>query len=231
MVTQLLILFGTDKPDKMLSIMALREDHDTNKLANIFEINNTTTLPLRLHNGPYDFRATPNAGDPSDTTTRLALLKKYLHAQCDLWRKAQHTFIDAYFEFIVHSLDEQRAVLSRQLNAYEGLYNYQDWSFSALRPLPRAHIQTKSGVFVAMDFAFWTGTEVITINIVDFQTPTKTRRELLEKLVVDGIRIISLDSKTLMKDGSTYLKESLPENFHQFWKTEVLPQSPYKPKL
>ena len=78
MVTQLLILFGTDKPDKMLSIMALREDHDTDKLANIFEINNTTTLPLRLHNGPYDFRATPNAGDPSDTTTRLALLKKYL---------------------------------------------------------------------------------------------------------------------------------------------------------
>ena len=140
-------------------------------------------------------------------------------------------FVESYFDFIRHSLDREQVNLTEDLAPYNGLYNYKDWSFSALRPLPRAHLETETKTFIAMDFIFWTGKTLIAIDIIDFQTPTRARLTELETLIKNDVVVISVESTKLTRDRDTYLKLILPKPFHQFWDDEVLPQSPFKPKI
>ena len=227
----LIIPFGTSDPERVELIGSQRESEGGSLSANLFKLNTAATPTLRLHHGPYDFRASPGPGTLSDAHTRLTVLQNYSHALCDLWRKTQHVFVEAYFDFIRHSLDKEQIDLTEALAPYNGIYTYKDWSFSALRPLPRAHLPTETKTFIAMDFIFWTGKTLIAIDIIDFQTPTKARRTELETLIRNDIVIISVESAKLIRDRDTYLKLIFPSPFHQFWDNEVLPQSPFKPKI
>ena len=220
------IPFGTANPEKALAVAS----HD-GRPANVVSIDANDKEPLRLHHGPYDFRATPGLGTASDTETRLKLLRDHLHALCDLWQKAQHGFIDAYFGFINGALEHGQNALTTELADYSGLYNYRDWAFSALRPLPRAQIPTDDGSFIAIDFAFWTRSGLITIDLTGVQTPTKSRRKQLATLAQNGVKIIDVESAHLADDGAAYLETLLPDPFHHFWQGEVLPKSPFKPNI
>ena len=222
----LIIPFGTADPVKAMEVAA-RDD----RLGNIVTINTDAQEPLRLHHGPYDFRATPRLGTASDTETRLTLLHDHLHALCDLWQKAQHGFIDAYFGLINATLECEQTTLTAALANYGGLYHYRDWAFSALRPLPRAQIPLENGSFVSMDFAFWTGSGLVAINLKGVQTLTKAVRNQLTTLKQNGIAIIDVESASLANGGASYLETLLPAPFHHFWKGDVLPQSPFKPTI
>lgn len=226
-----IIPFGTADPERVKLIGSQRESEGGSLLANLFKLNAAETPALRLHHGPYDFRASPDPGTLSDAYTRLTVLQNYSHTLCDLWRKTQHVFVESYFDFIRHSLDKEQVDLTEDLAPYNGLYTYKDWSFSALRPLPRAHLATETKNFIPMDFIFWTGKTLIAIDIVDFQTSTKARRAELKTLIRNDVVIISVESAKLTRDRDIYLKSILPTPFHQFWNDEVLPQSPFKPKI
>jgi len=221
-----IIPFGTANPEKAMAV-AVRDGRQ----ANVVSIDANDAKPLRLHHGPYDFRATPGLGTASDTETRLTLLHDHLHALCDLWQKAQHGFIDAYFGFIHAALEHDQNALTTELADYGGLYHYRDWAFSALRPLPRAQIPTDDGTFIAMDFAFWTGSGLVAVDLTSVQTPTKSRRNQLATLAQNGVAIIDVESARLADGGAAYLETLLPDPFHHFWQGEVLPQSPFKPNI
>ena len=224
------IPFGTADPEKALAV-AEGGGRQNNVAVIDIDRNSGDHTPLRLHHGPYDFRATPGLGTASDTETRLTLIHDHLHALCDLWQKAQHSFVDAYFDFIASMLEREQKVLTERLAAYGGLYHYRDWAFSALRPLPRAHIRADDGAFIAVDFAFWTGSALVTVDLTGFQTPTKSRRAQLAALADSGATIIDVDSACLAKEGTAYIESLLPAPFHCFWEGEVLPQSPFKPDI
>jgi hypothetical protein len=225
----LLIPFGTADPRKAVDVGA-----NGGRQGNVFCLEPARSQPLRLHHGPYDFRATPGLGTASDTETRLTLIHDHLRALCGLWDKNQRLFIDSYFDFITAELDRNAPTLTAALSEFNNLYHFRDWAFSALRPLPRAHIPTddiddKNTLYVALDFAFYTGEELIGITIAGHQTATKSRVSELETLRHAGINIFEIHSGHLRTDGAVYLAKTLPPSFHKFWVGEILPVSPFKP--
>ena len=227
----LIIPFGTADPERVKSIGSHREAESGSVSTNLFRLNTSATPALRLHHGPYDFRVSRDLGTQSDAFTSLTALQNYSHALCDLWRKTQHVFVEAYFDFIRLSLEKEQVSLTKDLAPYDGIYTYKDWSFSALRPLPRAHLATTTKTFIPIDFIFWTGKTLIAVDIVDFQTQTRARQAELEALNKNGVVIISAESAKLTRDRSAYLALILPKPFHLFWYNEVLPQSPFKPEI
>lgn len=228
----LILPFGTANPENAVAVTARRRAAGEEDAGNVITLDPAETpAPLRLHHGPYDFRATPGLGAASDTESRVGLIRDHLHTLCDLWRKAQHAFIDAYFGLIDAALEAEREPLSAALADYGGLYHYRDWAFSALRPLPRAHIPLAETAYVAMDFAFWTEDGLLAIDLTGFQTPTKSRRADLTALGDNGVVILEIDGTRLAEDGVAYLETLLPAPFRRFWEGEALPQSPFKPKI
>jgi hypothetical protein len=224
----LLIPFGTADPRKAVDVGA-----NSGRQGNLFSLAPARTEPLRLHHGPYDFRATPWLGAASDTETRLTLIHDHLRALCGLWDKNQRLLIDLYFDFITAELDRNALTLTAALSDFDNLYHYRDWAFSALRPLPRAHISTddiddKNTPYVALDFAFYTGERLIGVTITGHQTATKSRVLELESLRHAGVDILEIHSGHLLANGVAYLGKTLPPVFHKFWVGEILPVSPFK---
>ena len=225
----LLIPFGTADPRKAVDVGA-----NGGRQGNLFCLEPARPEPLRLHHGPYDFRATPGLGAASDTETRLTLIHHHLRALCGLWDKNQRLFIELYFAFITAELDRNAPTLTAALSDFDNLYHYRDWAFSALRPLPRAHIPTddiddKNTLYVAVDFAFYTGEGLIGVIISGHQTATKSRVSELESLRHAGVDILEIHSGSLQAGGAAYLANALPPVFHKFWIGEILPVSPFKP--
>ena len=227
----LIIPFGTADPERVKSLGSQRETEIESVSTNLFRLNTSATPALRLQHGPYDFRVSRDLGTQSGAFTGITALQNYSHALCDLWRKTQHVFVEAYFDFIRFSLEKEKVSLTNDLAPYDGIYTYKDWSFSALRPLPRAHLATETKTFIPMDFIFWTGKTLVAVDIIDFQTQTRARQAELERLKKNGVVVISAESAKLTKDRSVYLELILPKPFHLFWHNEVLPQSPFKPKI
>jgi hypothetical protein len=218
------IPFGTADPAKALAVLEAG-----GRETGVAVIETGRTEPLRLHHGPYDFRATPGLGSASDTQSRLDLIRGHLSALCDLWAKHQRAFIDAYFDFITAEIEAHEAALAEDLAPFGGLYEPADWAFSALRPLPRAHIALDRGRFAALDMAFFDGTSIVGITVATGQSLTKGRLAELDAVKAAGVTLIEIENLALNRDGAAYLTAALPETFHRFWQGEVLPVSPFKP--
>lgn len=164
--------------------------------------------PLRLNTVPVPRAILADAGDGH--TARVAAATAWLQAACGDYAVPRRRFIAAYMEFIAAELARHQAALALALDRYDGLFAVEDWTWSALRPLPRAWIVV-DGAPVPMDVAFWDGA-TLTAACAPPARPT------LHKA---GIA-------TLPLDGSS-LDDTLPPAFHAFWRGELLPRSPFRP--
>jgi len=199
-------------------------------LGPLVEIDLGAHEPLRLGNFPYVFAEPPDFNAIAATQERLDFLREHLKSYWGIWDKLALAFLDAYFEFIRTAIDASREALTAQAAPHGGLFQYRDWSFAALAPIPIAHVHvpaSEQASWVCVDFAFWTGDSVIVLDIVG-SDDNRTRRQNRERLRHAGHDVIEFPSDTLRRGDAQNLHDRLPPLFSNFWNGMRLPSSPFR---
>jgi hypothetical protein len=183
--------------------------------------------PLRLSHGPYPFAEPPDLIGNASFDARLTLLRGHLAEQCGPWDRPARTFLDAYFARIAGAIAEHEGEIAALATQSGGIFAPADWSFSALRPLPQAHLGPDSGGTVRVDFAFWTGARLVAIELVGTASPRRQRRDELARLESAGVAVVAMPAADLQRDGAPMLGHLLPPEFQRFWDGVILPASPF----
>ena len=186
--------------------------------------------PLRLYDGPYDFIEAPPLQDLADPAAQLAYLRAYSERHCSLWGKFQKLFVARYFAFVSSEIEGNRPALEERAAAFDGLYSWRDWLFSALRPLPQAHLclADGGGQPVRVDFAFWTGEAVLAVDLAGSETPGAARQARRERLDAAGIQAVEIANAALAADD---LADHLPPALLGFWERDPVPSGPFIPTM
>ncbi|HUB95880.1 MAG TPA: hypothetical protein VL993_08185 [Stellaceae bacterium] len=183
--------------------------------------------PLRLSHGPYPFAEPPDLIGNATIEARLALLRDHLATQCGPWDKPARSFLDAYFAHIAAAIADNSKAIAALSARSGGLFAPADWSFSALRPLPQAHVRPDGGASVRADVAFWTGARIVAIELLGSASPRRQRQDELARLASAGVAIVRLPAAELLRDGAPFLARVLPMEFQRFWDGVILPASPF----
>lgn len=173
---------------------------------------------LRLNTEPLPPDIMPVA--TGDHAARVAAATEWLVGLCGDYAPLRRQFITCYFGFIAAHIEAHRADLDEQLRRYDGLYSPEDWTWSALRPLPRAWLPAE-GRMLPANVGFWDGTQPIAIELAARDT------ERGAALRSAGITVLRIELATLAGDPMR-LGELLPASFHHFWRGQVLPASPFR---
>lgn len=184
--------------------------------------------PLRLNDGPYPFGEIPEGGIGTTSADRLAFLCSHLADLCDLWAKRPRQFVDLYFRFICAQIERDAAEIDQRLVRLGGLFARQDYAFSALRPLPRAHLPVAEDDFVRVDFGFWTGNRFIAVDIVGDDARGAVWGSRRRRLADAGIQAMEVAAAAIARDDPGILGALLPGEFAAFWQAEAMPSSPFK---
>jgi hypothetical protein len=123
--------------------------------------------PLRLNSLPLAVDAW-NAGG-ANHAARMATVGSWLLASCGDYNEALRRGVVRYLDAVAAHVTHHRDVLAAGLTQFHGLYQAEDWCWSALRPLPRAWWR-QDGAWSRADVAFWNGDAVIGMRARDFET-------------------------------------------------------------
>jgi len=178
--------------------------------------------PLRLSNIAWDFAERPDLIALATIAERLDFLRDHLKSMCGLWDKLPRLFLAAYFRDIADAIARDRPALETLAAKHGGLFRPEDWSFSALCPLPTARLPAAPETPV--DFAFWTGQDLHAVVIMTTTSQGRSGREARARLRESGISVIEIASSELERD----LLSRLPAEVSHFWRTEPLPSSPFR---
>ncbi|MBV8534463.1 MAG: hypothetical protein JO128_02650 [Alphaproteobacteria bacterium] len=184
--------------------------------------------PLRLNDGPYEFAELPPAVGTGTIAERLAILRDHLTEFCDQWAKRPRQFVALYFRFIDGVIAADRAAIDAHVTKFAGLFTAGDYAFSALRPLPRAHLPVGGDARVRVDFAFWTGAQLVSVDITADEARGGAWQERARQLEAAGIQRIEIPGASIAKDDPAVLHGALPSEFAAFWRSEPLPSSPFR---
>ena len=103
-------------------------------------IDRALRAPLRLSSAPLPV-ATPGIGEVArDVEGELRLLQHHLERLCGEWTRPPRRFLQRYFEEVRLEIARNEEVLAERAAPFAGLYEAAHWTFSALLPLPRAHL-------------------------------------------------------------------------------------------
>jgi len=226
-----LIPYGVDSwsPDR-LSIPRLTGDGFEIAADFPFALITRFEAPLRLNNcglelpapGPFDAEASP--------AERIAA---HLTRLSGSWNLMGARFIERYFAFLNQQIATHRTELDARLAKFDGLFQADDFLYSAPIPLPRAFLHAPepgtSGhgpeAFVQVDFAFWLGNSPLAVLPAQSTlTPAATRRRK-ERLAAAGIPIVTYGAADLAAPDFALFKRLLGE-LSAFWEGETLPSAP-----
>jgi len=189
---------------------------------------------LRLDGWLGKSHATQEPARPDDD--QLASLCRTLTRHCDPWRRSQHRFLERYFDFVARHVENHRDELTRRLEPFAGLFQYRDWVYSALMPLPRAYVHAPDSgepfgpeSLVPVDFAFWTGAATIVVEIPGKSTRSSVTDRRHGRLRRSGARIVELTDDVLEPANTAEFEDALPAGLHRFWRDLALPAGPLKP--
>lgn len=182
--------------------------------------------PLRLHDGGYDFAAAPAMQDLADPAAQLEFLAAHADRHCSMWGRFQKLFVARYFAFVADEIERNRSALEERVEEFHGLYGYRDWLFSALRPLPQAHLALPNGGMTRTDFAFWTGEGLLAIDLTGSETPGGAERERAERLREAGVERVEIANAALAAED---LARHLPPALLRFWEHAPIPCGPFIP--
>jgi hypothetical protein len=184
--------------------------------------------PLRLNDGGYAFDGPAPPAPPNDSAAMLALLRDHLAGLCDPWATHQRRFIERYFAFVAWRVASLAEPLAARLAPFGDLYRVEDFSFSALRPLPRAHLRRADGAgWVATDVAFWTGDGLVVLDIADQRRTRRQRAADHEQLRAAGATVVELPPDKLVGNLAE-LAALLPPALVRFCDDAALPSGPFK---
>lgn len=200
-------------------------------------IDPSAAQPLRFNSILHPFTLPPVAQDLAHADSQLTFLENHLVRLCGEWAKPRQLLIDRYFAAIRSQVRANERSLAERAEALSGLVELDHWCFSALLPLPRAHLLCtlpkskpvcQPSDFVPVDAAFWTGHDLAAVIVDDGSTPTGQRKRGLERLRDSGAQLITVDKAELNASGGTQLLHLLGEQFANFLSEQSLPVSPFR---
>ena len=165
--------------------------------------------PLRLNSEPVPPDAMPLIA--ADHAARVTAALDWLNSQCGDYAPLRRQFISGYFTFIATEIAAHRQEIAAQLAPYDGLYQPDDMTWSALRPLPRGWVPAGDR-WLPADIVFWDGTQPIAIEL----GTRETERE--KALTTVGVHVLRVDPGAL----------ALADIFQGFWRQSGLPSSPFR---
>jgi hypothetical protein len=118
---------------------------------------------LRLNSAKIEFGEPPPLQTLVSVADQLAFLRGHFQHECGIWAKHTRLFMARYIDWVDAEIAANRTELAEKLARFGTLYAPEQWSFSALRPLARAHLAapetpgaTLPDTLVRADIAFWT---------------------------------------------------------------------------
>lgn len=200
-------------------------------------IDQADAVPLRLNSGGLEFGEPPPLPEMPKVSEQLDYLLAHFQRYCSLWDKHQRAFLERYFAVIYSHIMENQQELIQSLVRFGNLYRFDQWAFSALRPLPRAHLLAPENsdsselAMVRVDVAFWTGFEIVAIDLIGSETRGKAQDRRRERLIRNGVKVIEIPHGILDESHSNEFRGSLPSDFYRFWEMEALPSGPFQSAL
>lgn len=190
---------------------------------------------LRLNSGSLEFGEPPPLRDLPAVADQLAFLSRHFQRDCGIWAKYARLFVERYFDFVAQEVTDHRAELSGRLARFGTLYEVDHWAFSALRPLPRAHLTAPEAPeasppqsLVRADIAFWTAEGAVAVELIGGTTRGKREAAWHARLDDAGIRVIAMPHDILTRGGIADFAACLPEDFRAFWRGETFPSGPFR---
>jgi len=197
----------------------------------------TKSTPLRLNGGHYEFQEPPIMRLLPTVWDQLEFLENHLFNLCGTWAKYQRLFITRYFDFVRLRIEEEREPLSKAIEEFGDLYEYRDWAFSALRPLPQAYVFApkenrddalpQASDFIAADIAFWTGHNILAVDLSDPHSTDPFQSRRLQRVKDAGIDVLAISPTVLEDDNDSAFRALLPEAVQNFWHGELAPSRPF----
>lgn len=185
-----------------------------------------TAGPLRFSSFPYVFAEPPEYGSLTEREARLDFLREHFKSYWGLWDKPALAFLDAYFRHIAATIETCHDAIVELAVPHGGLFEPADWSFSALAPIPIAHLRAGAD-WIYVDFAFWTGERLVALDIVG--SDERARRPGRERLRTAGHDVSEFPGAALRRaDSAAALRELLPTELSEFWRGVALPASPFR---
>lgn len=191
-------------------------------------IDRSKKLALRMRDFkdvfPEEF---PTEDDPARA---LDHIRKHLRETCYLDTDSEKRFLDLYFEHcqrMVTATDSDLRIWGKDKLPVQK--NDPLWVFDALLPLPQAHLYLNDPFsekysfvpqnMVKVDFAFWTGTEIVAVEI-DGQSHIGSEAHIQKDRMLQraGVSVIHILNLELMKHRKAVIEKLFPESFTRFWK-------------
>ncbi|MCS0496047.1 hypothetical protein NVS89_13160 [Ancylobacter sp. MQZ15Z-1] len=165
-----------------------------------------------------------------DSRAMLAFAGVALRRRAPLFAAPLRAFLDDYVGFVAARVEDARTVLSERLaqagfDPEGALPHYRDWAFSALLPLPAAHVGWREEAggphgFVRCDAAFWTGCELLVVFLEGGSMPTPRERRARERLaLLPQVRILHAEREP----GRGWTDGALAAALDGFWEGCELP--------
>ena len=199
-------------------------------------IDKSNKKPLRLNSEVFSVASNFNA--PLGATP-LTVLGDHLKGLCRTWDRLSLRFLDGYFAHIATMLGVHRDAIAVKLAPFAGLYAAEDWTFSAPKPLPRAHLHAprNSGSswdiedFVQVDFAFWLGERMVAVlSKPETLTPARAN-ERLARLEQADVTTIHFTAQDLVKEPSALFDRIIGDFGALIDNVGVVPISPFRPQI
>jgi hypothetical protein len=162
-----------------------------------------------------------------DADDAVALIHSYLREKCKLATDAERAFLDLYFGYCKELItpSEFRKMSAKPLVPP---YDDPDWIFSALLPLPQAHLYAANPFdktysfapsrMMKVDFAFWTGNRLIAIEIDGgSHIGSDAHIEKDRLLQRSGVHVIHILNSEIAKHGDKVIRRLLPNEITYFF--------------
>jgi hypothetical protein len=192
-----------------------------------FTVRANETPPLRL-NTDHGVRFPPDQlskvpGNPE----KLEYLRQEILGSLDLFAQYRRSFLDRYVAFIADRCRDAAPDLGKSLEWSGGLFDAEDFMFSALWPLPDAAItlSTDAGdeALGDFDFVFWTGRQAIAVTLTggSGRQPDVAPSELIMPVTIHARELGEPD---------LFSEPRFPVELVSYWTVERLPSSPFRPE-
>ena len=183
--------------------------------------------PLRLNNSDYDPAPPPAVGN--EEPDLVSVLRDHVKLGCASWNRKAFDFVDGYFEAVEQALIRNQSDIASQAVGFGQLYHLRDWIYSALRPLPRAHVPARGhdgdgAGRLLVDFAFWTGRHFAVLDLGKGDLLPKQATERRQRLDRAGIAVFE-HAPGSEEAWQSFLARLMPDGF---WRGEVLPMGPFR---
>jgi hypothetical protein len=185
--------------------------------------------PLRLSTPGWANFSLNSLRGVDSTELLFELSREKIVTRIQPFAKRVRLFVDRYFDFMKDRIAENFDQLPP-----DPLLTPLDWIFSAWLPLPHAKVlvdpqaRETPAQFVEFDLVFWTGADLLGVQVEKKGTMIGARRAAFERFTQEQpqFKLISVARDQLPDDTQEFPAEIFDEGFLNFWSGIDLPKGP-----